>query len=338
LDEKSLPLTAPLVDKRQGLTMDQFIENYESKGIPVILSGGNSEGCALKGWPLQQWTVDALLQSFANRLLKTNGHDADDHCYKMTLEEYVDYMKYNHDEKPLYLFDNKFLERIPELAKLWKVPHYFDTDLLEPCVSKEDRPDDRWFLIGPPKSGSPFHQDPHQTSAWNALMQGRKRWILYPPDCIPPGVDEELIDSDYYAAPEVLRWFIKYFPDHTKEVHRILKKRNVKEHQVPMEVIQEAGEVIFVPSGWWHQVVNLETTVAITQNFCSPRNFKSVMQDLLQKRHRSLRRLFLKGLQTKFPNLKSMYEPYLQYMEKDAPKPSSDSDSDSSSSDSDDMI
>jgi hypothetical protein len=162
------------------------------------------------------------------------------------------------DESPLYLFDSQFGEKVPTLLEeyqvprhntrhiqhrhsqhcatnvevdhrvLAQVPEYFREDLFAAMGST--RPDYRWVIVGPPRSGSAFHQgketphftfrerdarahatsharlhalltrrppdasvlaDPNRTAAWNALISGRKRWIMFPPHVLPPGVEKD---------------------------------------------------------------------------------------------------------------------------------------------------
>lgn len=47
---------------------------------------------------------------------------------------------------------------------------------------------DRWFLVGPKRSGTSVHIDPLGTSAWNTVIRGRKLWVLF-----PPHVDKRLV-------------------------------------------------------------------------------------------------------------------------------------------------
>ena len=46
------------------------------------------------------------------------------------------------------------------------------------------------------------------------------------------------------------------------------------------EVIQETGDVIFVPSGWHHQVHNLEDTISINHNWFNGANVGRIFGEL----------------------------------------------------------
>jgi ribosomal protein L16 Arg81 hydroxylase len=80
---------------------------------------------------------------------------------------------------------------------------------------------------------------------------GRKRWAIYPPTAKPPGLD---FVGGRYSAPKPFRWFFEVYPF-------------LKPEERPIELIQEPGEIIFVPSGWWHTVLNVTDTIAVTQNW-----------------------------------------------------------------------
>lgn len=66
------------------------------------------------------------------------------------------------------------------------MPKHFSRDFF--AALGDTRPSFRWLIVGPAKSGSTWHKDPNSTAAWNALLEGEKRWIMTPPDHPPPGV------------------------------------------------------------------------------------------------------------------------------------------------------
>lgn len=43
-----------------------------------------------------------------------------------------------------------------------------------------------------------------------------------------------------------------------------------------MECVLQPGEMIFVPSGWWHTVLNMDDTLAVTQNFADKFNIDNI--------------------------------------------------------------
>lgn len=73
----------------------------------------------------------------------------------MPLSTYLDYANNNTDEQPLYLFDKACLGECAQLAADFSVPSVFGHDLME--VMGDSRPDYRWLIVGPHRSGSSFH-------------------------------------------------------------------------------------------------------------------------------------------------------------------------------------
>ena len=210
------------------LSVAEFASRFEEPGVPVILTGVAS------GWTASQtWSHDALLRRFGQTTFNVGA-------LQMRLDHFLEYSANCHDETPLYLFDKRFAEAAPELAAAYKPPKYFDDDLFGLLEGR--RPDWRWLIIGGARTGSAFHVDPNQTSAWNAVISGRKKWIMWPPHYHPPGVWPSEDGAETTSSASITEWFLNWYPQTQTEAVR------------PLECVCEAGELLFVPRGWWHCV------------------------------------------------------------------------------------
>ena len=184
-------------------------------------------------------------------------------------------MRNSQDESPLYLFDRAFVEKMNltvssepvENADYWR-PVCFGSDAFS--VLGSQRPDHRWLIIGPERSGSTFHKDPNATSAWNAVIRGSKYWIMFPSSSNsppPPGVYISADQSEVTSPLSIAEWLLGF---------------HAEARATPgcKEGICSEGEVLHVPSGWYHLVLNLEPSIAITQNFVPRRRVGAVLQFL----------------------------------------------------------
>lgn len=211
----------------------------------------------------QNWTLDKILGRFSDVEFRAEAVD-------WRFSTYHQYMFNNDDESPLYLFDRKFAEKMQlrigkeEGAAYWK-PDCFGPDLFE--LLGDERPAHRWLIVGPERSGSTFHKDPNGTSAWNAVIQGAKYWIMFPPTVSVPGVYVSKDNSEVTSPLSIAEWLLEFHAE----------ARSLPEC---VEGICNAGEILHVPSGWWHLVVNLQPGIALTQNFVPVSHLSEVLSFL----------------------------------------------------------
>ena len=281
--------TLPRVDA-SAMTPHRFIQDFESINRPVVVTGLCADWPSTRG----EWRRDALLANHGDTKFTVGG-------YEMSLTDFYTYGDGARDDLPLYLFDKNFCEKAPQLSTQYKTPDIFADDLFA-LLGETQRPDYRWLIAGCERSGSSFHKDPNATSAWNAVVYGRKKWILFRPDTPPPGVHPSADGSSVVQPVTLVEWYMNFY-QHVYEDEEDVesetddeeetgsgRKRRREGVNVPreksdgsprvMEGICGPGDVLFVPSGWWHMALNLEECVAVTQNFCSPRTLPKVLRFL----------------------------------------------------------
>ena len=246
------------IPRLPDLTPAEFEESWINK--PFVLTE------PVKNWPLYKtWSTETLVKQYADTVFRIDIVD-------WPFKTYVDYMKDNSDESPMYLFDRDFVSKMGlqtegKNADYTPLPS-FGEDFF--TILGAQRPDHQWLIIGPERSGSTFHTDPNATSAWNAVVRGVKYWIMFPAATVPPGVYVSADQSDVTSPLSIAEWLLNF--------HAAARK-------VPgcMEGICGEGEVLHVPSGWWHLVVNLSPAIAITQNFI-PRGHLGSALDFLKNK------------------------------------------------------
>ncbi|CAG2200778.1 JMJD6 [Mytilus edulis] len=107
------------------------------------------------------------------------------------------------------------------------------------------------------------------------VLYGQKSWMLF-----PPGQDELLyiypnrkchfpLDCVRYDSP-----IDAFVPDSTKYPH--FDKAQY------LEVTVTAGEMLIIPTGWYHQAFNEEETLAISSQIMNRNNYLAVLEEIIK--------------------------------------------------------
>lgn len=119
-------------------------------------------------------------------------------------------------------------------AKQHKVPHEMN--------------DYRFCYMGSAGTFTPLHHDVIYSFSWSASILGRKLWRIFPPS--------ETKKLWHHKHKEMLVQDSREGHYDSNEYPNVVSARYV-------EVIQDPSEVIFVPSGYLHQVHNLDDCISI---------------------------------------------------------------------------
>jgi hypothetical protein len=317
------------LDRRHAseLTAEEFEEQYARRGRPVILRG------YMDSWEeCRQWVPASIRMDPEHEWGRANGTEQTAAIVEkrasnaavvraMFEEELAKRSTGPASAGSAYLMLRPAKPGVLKRALLSgyssRLPQFLARDFLrELCDVQNETLPKAWVLPAVAGSGSSWHLDPFNTSAWNALLFGRKRWAMYPPAIssasaasfrFPPliGPMEDVTDTLATAAATAVAagdmraglWGAGHrFKTGTglspvQYVERVLptvlaqQKQPAAENStapppLPMQCVQHPGEIIFVPSGWWHQVLNLDATGAVTENFANEHNVHAVLAEM----------------------------------------------------------
>lgn len=305
---RQLPI--PRIDAA-NLSLADFRTRFSQPSRPVILVG------AMRDWPATaRWSTEYISSLCGTRRLEQECADAKHrYVFRTQLKRFNrslngqawaslqdvdasaaglrtvdDLLRAQRDDPALYLHDQSINLFCPALLDDVRAPRYFPVDFLRQVPSsdaRQGRPSATscalsWhpsIFVGRSGTESGLHADSMSTRFWMGVVRGTKQFRLaspadardhlYPLD---PGVTA--LDMGHYSGA----FGVDLFRPNLR-LHPRLREARVWEGNV------SAGDLIFIPEMWAHQVINQpgEDTLAISYNFVDEVNFEEHLRSQYHK-------------------------------------------------------
>jgi len=241
---------------------------YWERNEPVLVQN------VTDGWAaMEHWTKDEILRRYpdvrvgmgsSRDLGQTGPDDAGNKLTKTTIQDFV--INHMHDpNSEKYVFDRKLNmpDGLLDDCQPYPMPTRMFAEYGEAlkgfAATSGARGNTMWkdhlaLTIGRDLQGLTFHR---HNAAWNLVVFGSKRWILYDADRIEghkTRLKRMTRDVNNPIQLTSANWIRKLY--HMDE--RMYEIRNYGH-----DCVQRAGEMLYVPRGWAHMVVNIGDTVAV---------------------------------------------------------------------------
>ncbi len=242
------------IESRHVPAFEDFIREYYSKGLPVILKGGVDD------WPaLKKWGPHYFKTNFGDSLIEVQYGRSNDPSYeknsliykkKMKMGDFCDLVTSCGSSNDFYLTANNNKASHEGLHDLFEDVGDFGIGYrdMRNIASRSHL----WF--GPKGTITQFHHD--LTNNMLVQIYGRKKLILV------PAFQVQNMYNDHHVYSAVR------FPDVNESFHPKFKKNTF------IEVVLEPGDAIFIPIGWWHYVESLDVSISVSfTDFNTNNNF-----------------------------------------------------------------
>jgi len=279
------------IDSIERISCDVSKEEFEKRFIrrskPVVVTG-----CSANWTAQADWTIEGLLaRNGGNNQWKTNfvqsSGQVEDTENQGKLKKGRDILKMMHDNTTIRIFDplaehehaNKRKRGFKdvtdklELKDDYSTPAMFGEDMFKECGLLTDY---QWTLLSNSNTGTDLHIDPLFANSWNTVLYGHKLWAILPPDMEPEPIQCDFKCSGSKDEISPLSWFLHLLPQ--------LASRRWYGKSVTL-LVQGPGDTLFVPSRSGHAVLNLDTSLAVTENIFTVESLLELPHKLLLGTH-----------------------------------------------------
>lgn len=254
------------------LTCHAFTQKYMASNIPVIIEGCMDDDSwkGFKDWVASDGSIHIshLQERYGDSAVCVTDMSSQT-TQEMTLSDYCSWWTHHtKDEQLLYLKDWHFYAEMRRRHQPlpYHCPSYFSDDWLNEWLDSTHQLDYRFVYMGPAGTKTCLHADVFRSFSWSANVVGVKHWKLLPPSSAhllydrygrntAPSLDVTAVDAEVYPGLEEAQLHV-------------------------VTVFQRAGQVMFIPSGWFHEVVNVTDALSINQNWFNAHNASSVINHL----------------------------------------------------------
>jgi histone arginine demethylase JMJD6 len=261
------------IERREKLSYEEFAVNYLYRLRPVIITD------ALRGWKaIGRWTPEFFKREFGNMkicfgedLKAKVGYKTDCAPIDCTMESFIDRVLLSTPENPAPYFRNQILyDLFPSLKEdIQPLPEYFEPNWLPDhfLVNYVGKVLNRGaaieLYIGGRGGRFPvLHYDGAGTHAFLMQVYGQKEFIVYSPE------QEKFL----YPSKEKLNLSMVNDLDHP-DLERFPLFANAQ----PSKFILEPGELLFIPSHWWHTAKMLSPSISVSVNVLNESNWHELV-------------------------------------------------------------